>query len=110
MKQLIRAAALAAALPALAAGPDPSDPAVPVPPPSYRSVFPSTLTGVEQQSVPWKDANAQVGRFPRGHIDLLRWEEQEGEGATPAAAQPAAAPASAPRQSAPAPAATHQHH
>lgn len=25
----------------------------------------------------WRDANDTVGRFPRGHIDLLRWEQQQ---------------------------------
>lgn len=33
----------------------------------------------------WRDANDTVGRFPRGHVDLLRWEQQQGK---PAEAAP----------------------
>lgn len=71
------AAALAVLAPAaLAADPaDPADPAAPVPAPQYRSVF-TGPAGVEEETVDWKKANADVAQFPRGHIDLLRWEEQ----------------------------------
>lgn len=105
MKLRFLAALLAAPLPVLAA--DAADPAAPVPPPEYRSVFEGLPQGVEEESVDWKKANADVARFPRGHIDLLKWEEAGGATA-PAAAPPAAA---APR---PAPAAPptrggHQH-
>ena len=38
----------------------------------------------------WNEANERVGEFPRGHIDLLRWERKNAPpGATP---PPAAAP------------------
>lgn len=94
------AAALAVLAPAALAA-DPADPAAPVPTPAYRSVF-TGPAGVEEDSVDWKKANADVGQFTRGHIDLLRWEERQGGAAAPA--QPAA---SAPARSQP-PAAGHQ--
>lgn len=44
----------------------------------------------------WRDANAAVGQFPRGHADLLKWEQQQALAAAPvAAAQPDLALASA---------------
>lgn len=87
MKQIF-GAALLLALPVLAA--DAADPGVAVPAPTYRSVFQDTPTGIEQEAIDWKKANAEVGQFPRGHIDLLKWEER----------QPAAAPARAPASAA----------
>ena len=57
--------------------PDPADPAAPVPPPAYRSVFNQTATGVETGATPWPRANADVGQFRRGHVDLLKWEQQQ---------------------------------
>jgi hypothetical protein len=67
------AAAGDAASPALSA----SDPATKVPPVSYRSVFKETSLGVEKDSADWRKANDEVGKFTRGHIDILKWEEQE---------------------------------
>lgn len=99
MKILFAAALLAALAPMLqaapAAAPDPVDPAAAVPRPHYRSVFADTPTGVEQEAVPWKKANSEVGRFPRGHVDLLKWEQSQAGQAASAAAPPSAA-ASAP--------------
>jgi hypothetical protein len=40
--------------------------------------------------VDWKTANADVGRFPRGHVDLLKWEQAQAQKA-PARARSAAA-------------------
>jgi len=68
------AAALAVAPPLLAAAADAADPAVPVPPPAYRSVLPATPTDLAEEPIPWRKANADVARFPRGHADLLKWE------------------------------------
>jgi hypothetical protein len=64
---------------------------------AYRSVFQDTPTGVEQEAQDWRKANAEVGRFPRGHIDLLKWEQAQPTG-TPAVPAPAApaTPAAAP--------------
>ena len=89
MKLPFVAAVLAAALPLPLLAADPADPAAPVPGTSYRSAFEALPKGVEEGSVDWRAANAEVGRFPRGHIDLLKWEQSQG-------AQPAAAPASTP--------------
>lgn len=33
----------------------------------------------------WRDANAAVGQFPRGHADLLKWEQQQVQAAAPVA-------------------------
>ena len=52
-----------------------ANPAVPVPAVSYKSVFANVPTGVETQSVDWKAANAEVGQFTRGHVDILKWEQ-----------------------------------
>jgi len=51
-----------------------TDPAQAVPAVPYRSVFVDTPAGVEAGTVDWALANAQVGQFLRGHIDLLKWE------------------------------------
>ena len=42
---------------------------------TYRSVFADTPTGVETQTLDWKRANADVAQFPRGHADVLKWEQ-----------------------------------
>ena len=52
-----------------------ADPAAPVPPVVYQSVFADTPQGVEMQTTDWKKANAEVGQFRRGHVDILKWEE-----------------------------------
>ena len=52
-----------------------ANPGVPVPAVSYKSVFANVPTGVETQSVNWKAANAEVGQFTRGHVDILKWEQ-----------------------------------
>ena len=57
-----------------------------VPRTEYRSVFKDTPTGVEQETADWKKANASVGQFLRGHIDLLKWEEQNQSKPNPAPA------------------------
>ena len=64
---------------------DPADPRAAVPRVAYRSVFADTPTGVETELVDWKKANAEVGQFRRGHVDLLKWEEERAR-ATPAPA------------------------
>jgi hypothetical protein len=79
-------------LPALALAqevPQASDPGTPVPAPSYRSVLTGRATGVEAGSADWVGLNAAVGQFPRGHVDILKWEQAQ-------AARPAEAPTSAP--------------
>ena len=48
-----------------------------VPAAPYRSVFKETSLGVEKDSDNWRKANDEVGKFLRGHVDILKWEEQE---------------------------------
>jgi hypothetical protein len=102
VKFIALAAALSAALPAFAAaqaaGPDP---AANVPPPTYRSAFQDLPTGVVDEVLDWKNANADVARFPRGHGDWLKWEERAGAGPQPArSSAPEAAGGSAPASTA----------
>lgn len=47
------------------------------PPVAYRSVFADTPTGIESEETDWRKANAEVGQFKRGHMDILRWEEAQ---------------------------------
>ena len=54
-----------------------TDPSANVPPVVYQSVFNQSPTGVETKSVDWKKANAEVGQFKRGHVDILKWEESQ---------------------------------
>jgi hypothetical protein len=99
------AATVAAILPLLANADAPSSPsaqAVQAPAVPYRSAFEGLTRGVEEGTVDWKAANAEVARFPRGHIDLLKWEQAQGAGGVTAApsstpqAEPAAPSTSAP--------------
>jgi hypothetical protein len=103
LKRIAIAAVVAALFsPALAGTPDAADPQVPVPRTLYRSVFQDTPAGVEEQQDDWKKANAEVAQFPRGHADILKWEQQQR-----GAARPAATPAAAPAR--PAASGAHQH-
>lgn len=67
-----------------------TDPASPVPPVTYRSVFADTSRGVETDTLEWKTANDEVGRLTRGHIDILKWEaaQRKSEARKPAMAMP----------------------
>lgn len=56
---------------------DASTPSTPVPTVLYRSSFSGLPTGVEQAVVDWRAANTAVAQFPRGHADLLKWEEEQ---------------------------------
>ena len=77
-----------------------TDPGAAVPPVVYQSVFNQSPTGVETKSVDWKKANAEVGQFKRGHVDILKWDESQakdnptGKPAMPSEAVPAEAAAS----------------
>jgi hypothetical protein len=62
-----------------------ADPEAPVPTTPYRSALAGLPVGVETGSTGWSRANAEVGQFPRGHADILKWEAQQ-------AAQPTASP------------------
>ncbi|MCU0927356.1 MAG: hypothetical protein MUF44_15490 [Hydrogenophaga sp.] len=73
-----------------------ADPASPVaarkaPPPSPAPVpSPQLPTNAAEALAIWQRANQQVAAFPRGHIDILRWEAQNTAAAPPAQAAPAA--------------------
>ncbi len=54
-----------------------NDPAAPVPTVAYRSVFKETSLGLEKETVNWRKANDEVGKFLRIHVDILKWEEQQ---------------------------------
>ncbi len=54
-----------------------TDPAATVPPVVYQSVFVDAPKGVETGTSDWKNANAEVGQFRRGHVDILKWEESQ---------------------------------
>lgn len=95
MKIIIIAAAAAAAVAGVAVAQPlgaPADPAAPVPGPVYRSAFQDLPAGVEEGQLDWREANADVARFPRGHADYVAWEEQQAGGRPPAGAAPPAAP------------------
>ena len=74
-----------ASLPALAqAQASVVDPDAVVAPVLYQSVFANGPKGVEMATTDWKKANAEVGQFKRGHVDILKWEaSREAQPATP---------------------------
>lgn len=50
-------------------------------------------TDIERARAIWQQANQRVAEFPRGHIDILRWEAQNPGTAPPAQASASATPA-----------------
>ena len=87
LKFLFSAAVLAAILAPTAApaeSPGAADPHAPVPRMTYRSVLQDTTTVLAPDTLDWKKANAEVGLFPRGHVDLLKWEERQVQMPAPA--------------------------
>lgn len=54
-----------------------ADPAMPVATPVYRSAFGTTPIGVATDTLDWAQANADVGQFQRGHMDIVMWERAE---------------------------------
>lgn len=69
-----------------------ASPDTPVPAALYRSVFADLPKGVEQTSLDWKKANADVGQFKRGHADLLKWEQEQAKAQPKAPDQPSSTP------------------
>ena len=96
-----------------------------VPTITYRSVFRETSLGIEQEKLDWRKANDEVGKFTRGHVDILKQEEMDSKAMdkkamdskpTPLTAAPVTAPkptsepASMPAKPAPTPTpAPHKH-
>ncbi len=56
----------------------------PTPPVAYNSAFADIPRGVEIKALDWKAANAAVGQFPRGHADVLKWEQSQPQATAPA--------------------------
>lgn len=54
--------------------PDPSQADARVPAPVYRSDWRVPPPAAAPDGLDWKKANAEVGQFRRGHVDLLQWE------------------------------------
>jgi outer membrane protein TolC len=88
LKRLAYVAVLSAwvAAPHDFAAEDVANPQAGVPPPLYQPATPSAPHGVEQQDADWKKSNAEVGQFPRGHADILKWEKAQGPAGTSAPA------------------------
>ena len=86
-----------------------TDPAAAVPPVVYQSVFEGTPTGVEMESADWKKANAEVGQFKRGHVDILKWDEAQTKGPTPSQSSPLPTPPAARPTPAPSAPSLHKH-
>jgi hypothetical protein len=112
-------------LPGLARAADNSSkPEAAVPPVTYRSVFRETSLGVELDKIDWRKANDDVGKFTRGHVDIIKQEQMDSkamedkksmeskpmpQAATPSTT-PTTAPKPAPTPAKPAPApAQHKH-
>jgi hypothetical protein len=54
-------------------------------------VLPEQPAALAEQDIPWRQANEAVARFPRGHADIVKWENRAAPPAAPASA--ASAPA-----------------
>ncbi len=54
---------------------DAADPKAASPSVQYRSVFRETSLGVEKEKTDWRQANDDVGKFTRGHVDIIKQEE-----------------------------------
>jgi len=88
---LYRGAALLCLLPLTAvAQTNATDPAATAPAVLYRSVFTDTPKGVENESLDWRAANAEVGQNLRGHMDILKWEAAQAKAQAAKQPEPAA--------------------
>lgn len=74
---------------------DPSTPSTAAPlalPDPQRLDVPDLPADLERAREIWREANRRVAEFPRGHVDLLRWEATNAPASTaPAAARAASA-------------------
>jgi hypothetical protein len=66
-------------------------PSVPVPPVPYAPMAPVGASTLVQALDDWKGANATVGQYPRGHLDVIKWERAQDAArpASPATPEPA---------------------
>lgn len=58
-----------------------ANPAAAVPATPYRSVFHGNPKAGDQEREDWRAANARVGQYARGHIDILKAEKAQATGA-----------------------------
>lgn len=87
MKKMSFVAGTLLCTPVFAQLPSPADPSIPVPAVAYRSVFANTPASMGMQASDWKEANAQVGQFRRGHADVLKWEQAQQQAMQPNASK-----------------------
>ena len=93
MRRTTLAALLAACIPYGALAQQAPDPAAAVPAVPYRSAFGNPMQqppSTEVNLADWVQANADVGRNLRGHIDILKWEAANRAPTDTADRQPAA--------------------
>ncbi|MBU0588889.1 MAG: hypothetical protein KJ852_09165 [Gammaproteobacteria bacterium] len=57
--------------------PHPADPQARVAPPVYLSPYAAPAPEADNAPMDWRQANAEVGQFRRGHIDILKWEASQ---------------------------------
>jgi len=60
--------------------PSAADPEVPVPAVPWSSTLAGVPKGIKAASGDWRQANAAVAEFPRGHSDILQWETRPAPG------------------------------
>lgn len=71
----VAALLIAGFLPVCATAAQAYDPAAPTPDPTYTPLpAPAPLPALGEHD--WRGANDTVGAFPRGHIDILKWEAE----------------------------------
>lgn len=63
-------------------------PSITVPPVHYTPMAPTGVSGLATEGEDWKAANASVGQYRRGHIDILKAERSQ----QPLAPRPAPEP------------------
>lgn len=63
---------------ALASALDPAAPQLPL----HHTSLPAS-GAIAQEWADWREANAVVAQFPRGHMDILRWEAEQAAKAQP---------------------------
>lgn len=62
-------------------------PGAPAPAPVQHPLPPVGVSALVRELDDWKRANATVGQYPRGHMDIVKWERAQQAGqAAPAVA------------------------
>lgn len=66
------------------------DPRAVVPPVAYQPMASAGASGLVSDREDWKAANATVGQYPRGHLDVIKWERAQDAArpASPATPEP----------------------